>query len=106
MIYRFVTIFAFFALMAAGAVLIVLNVLRRHSKGRALVHVSIPASMIAVGLLLLILIPGSFHTVEAGTVAVVKEMGVIAEVESPGTYFDFWLTRKYENYDSKPSSPA
>lgn len=101
MIYRFVTIFVFLALMVSGAVLIVLNVLRRHNKGKGLVHVSIPASMIAVGLLLLVLIPGSFHTVEAGTVAVVKEMGVIVEVESPGTYFDFWLTRKYENYDSK-----
>ncbi|MDE6868055.1 MAG: prohibitin family protein, partial [Clostridia bacterium] len=58
-------------------------------------------SMIAVALFLLVLITGSYQTVEAGTVAVVKQMGVISDVESPGTYFDFWLTRKYENYDSK-----
>ena len=58
-------------------------------------------AMFAVGLLLVILIPGSFHTVDAGTVAVVRQMGVIADVEGPGTYFDFYLVRRYEKYDAK-----
>ena len=101
MIYRFITIFVFLAILAVGVVLLVLNFLRRRKKGKGLLHSAIPSCMIAVALLLLVLIPGSFHTVEAGTVAVVKQLGVITDVESPGTYFDFWLTRKYENYDSK-----
>ena len=57
--------------------------------------------MIAAGGLLLVMIPGSFHTVNAGEIAVVKELGVIVSTELPGTYFDFWLTRSYEKYDAK-----
>ena len=51
-------------------------------------------------LALIITVPGSFHQVEAGTVAVVKELGKITEVRTPGTYFDFYMTRKYEVYDA------
>ncbi len=47
-----------------------------------------------------IIVPGSFHQVEAGTVAVVKELGKITEVRTPGTYFDFYMTRHYEMYDA------
>ena len=55
---------------------------------------------IVVVLLLEILIPGSFHQVEAGTVAVVKELGKIVDVRRPGTYFDFYMVRSYEKYDA------
>lgn len=54
----------------------------------------------AVSLVLGILIPGSFHQVEAGTVAVVKELGKIVDIRRPGTYFDFYMTRSYEVYDA------
>jgi len=57
------------------------------------------ASFMAV-LGLVICIPGSFHQVEAGTYAVVKELGKIVDVRTPGTYFDFYMTRKYETYDA------
>jgi len=49
---------------------------------------------------LVITIPGSFHQVEAGTYAVVKQIGKIVDVRSPGTYFDFYMTKKYEVYDA------
>jgi len=49
---------------------------------------------------LVIAIPGSFHQVEAGTYAVVKKIGKIVDVRSPGTYFDFYMTKKYETYDA------
>ncbi len=107
MIYSALTAVLFLAVIAVGVVLIVRNILIAKSflgKGKSLgkkIHSAIPLAIIAAGLMLLILIPGSFHTVDAGTVAVVKELGVIKEVESPGTYFDFWLTRKYEKYDAK-----
>lgn len=98
MIYSIVTAFVFLAMAAAGGVCLARNVVKRK-KNRAVTVVS--SILTAVGCLLLILIPGSFHTVDAGTVAVVKQMGVICDVEGPGTYFDFWLTRKYEQYDAK-----
>ncbi len=47
-----------------------------------------------------ILIPASFHQVEAGTVAVVKELGRIIDTRKPGTYFDFYMVRSYEVYDA------
>jgi len=49
---------------------------------------------------LVITIPGSFHQVEAGTYSVVKEVGKIVDIRTPGTYFDFYVTRKYETYDA------
>ena len=51
--------------------------------------------------LLLLLIPSSFHTVQAGEVAVVKHLGKAENVRTAGTYFDFWLTETYEIYDAK-----
>lgn len=57
--------------------------------------------VILVAILCLALIPGSFHTVEAGQVAVVKHLGEAKTVRTAGTYFDFWITEKYEFYDAK-----
>lgn len=52
-------------------------------------------------LFLFIFIPFSFHTVEAGEIAVVKHMGEARSTRQAGTYFDFWVTEKYERYDAK-----
>ena len=46
-------------------------------------------------------IPFSFHTVDAGEVAVVKHLGEAKEVKTSGTYFDFWVTKSYDKYDAK-----
>lgn len=54
----------------------------------------------ALGLLFLI-VPFSFHTVNAGEVAVVKHLGKAEKVRTAGTYFDFWLTESYDYYDAK-----
>ena len=48
-----------------------------------------------------ILVPFSFHTVDTGEVAVVKHMGEAKEIRSAGTYYDFWITKKYDKYDAK-----
>lgn len=101
MIYAFLTAFVCIALMLAGAGMLVFCYVGKRRGVKHTVISSAASAMLAVGLLLVVLIPGSFHTVEAGSVAVVKKMGVIEDIESPGTYFDFWLTRKYEKYDSK-----
>ena len=55
----------------------------------------------AVCFLLFLMIPFSFHTVQAGQVAVVKHMGKATGIRTAGTYFDFWVTEKYEFYDAK-----
>lgn len=60
---------------------------------------TIAASIALLGLV--ICVPGSFHQVETGTVAVVRELGKIVDVRTPGTYFDFYMIRNYEVYDTK-----
>jgi regulator of protease activity HflC (stomatin/prohibitin superfamily) len=50
---------------------------------------------------LFIFIPFSFHTIESGEIAVVKEMGKIVDTREAGTHFDFWVVRSYEKYDTK-----
>ncbi len=102
MIFTFITAIIFIAIIVAGAAIVAYNsYIKVKRKGGKTVHIAIPASMIVVGLLLLVMVPASFHTVEAGSVAVVKQMGVICDVEGPGTYFDLWLVRNYEEYDAK-----
>lgn len=64
----------------------------------------ISAAVAGVAAILLILIPGSFHTVDAGEIAVVKHLGEISGVRNAGTYFDFWMTDKYQYYDAKVQS--
>ncbi len=51
--------------------------------------------------LLFILVPFSFHTVQAGEIAVVKHLGKAEKVRTAGTYFDFWITESYSLYDAK-----
>lgn len=54
-----------------------------------------------VFVLLFAIFPFSFHTVEAGEVAVVKHLGEARGVRTAGTYFDFWMTETYDYYDAK-----
>ena len=60
---------------------------------------SIVASVL--GFLLFLFIPFSFHTIDAGEVAVVKHLGEARGVRTAGTYFDFWMTEQYAVYDAK-----
>lgn len=102
MIFSFLTAALFLSLIGVGVFFLVRGYLRKKQRrpGKG-VPVAVSSALIASGALLMFLIPGSFHTVEAGTVAVVKTMGVISSIEGPGTYFDFWLVSKYESYDAK-----
>ena len=56
---------------------------------------------VLVSVALLATIPGSFHQVETGTVAVVRSLGKIKYIRTPGTYFDFYMINSYETYDTK-----
>lgn len=102
MIFTFITAVLFLAVIGVGVALLAgrqMQKKKRTGKRGAPLALSVP--LILVGSLLLIMVPGSFHTVEAGEIAVVKQLGVIVDTETPGTYFDFWLTRSYEKYDAK-----
>lgn len=94
----------FFALFAAGIAFCFLSVKskkgRQKSKGDK-VRAGIFGGGGLLFLLLFIFIPFSFHTVDAGEVAVVKHLGEARQIRTSGTYFDFWLTEKYQTYDAK-----
>ena len=61
----------------------------------------ISAGAAALSFILFVLIPFSFHTVNAGTIAVVKHLGKAQNVRTAGTYFDFWITENYDVYDAR-----
>lgn len=87
----------FVALLLVGAGLVAWRLYSTKMK-----KLSFPGTIIAlVAVVCLALIPGSFHTVEAGQIAVVKHLGEAKNVRTAGTYFDFWITEKYELYDAK-----
>lgn len=61
----------------------------------------IGAVVLFVAIIGIVIVPGSFHTVEAGEIAVVKHLGEAKNVRTAGTYFDLWITETYEVYDAK-----
>ena len=92
-----ILIAAFVIVLLVGAGLIAWRLYKTKFK-----KLSIVGTVIAlIGIVCLVLIPGSFHTVEAGQIAVVKHLGEAKNFRTAGTYFDFWITEKYEIYDSK-----
>ncbi len=92
-----VGILLFFATVAGFGVAVYYSARKRKNKTYSLIG-GIVGGVFA---LLLLLIPSSFHTVQAGEVAVVKHLGKAENVRTAGTYFDFWLTETYEIYDAK-----
>lgn len=51
--------------------------------------------------LCLIIVPFSFHTVNSGELAVVKNLGKITGTRDAGTNFDLWFITSYSKYDTK-----
>ncbi|MBE6636058.1 MAG: hypothetical protein E7617_07700 [Ruminococcaceae bacterium] len=94
---NFITSALFVIILLAGAGLIAYRLYRTKMKKLSLTG----AILSIVAILCLALIPASFHTVEAGQIAVVKHLGEATNVRTAGTYFDFWVTEKYEFYDAK-----
>lgn len=48
-----------------------------------------------------ICVPFSFHTVDTGEIAVVKQLGEAKFTRTAGTHYDFWMTDTYTRYDTK-----
>lgn len=87
----------FFALTAAGIIFGAVSLTKLKKRGRGILSIIFGA----VFAVLFFFVPFSFHTVDAGEVAVVKHLGEARKVRTSGTYFDFWLTETYEKYDAK-----
>lgn len=94
--------FVFVALVVGFIVFGIKNMpnARAKSKGKPIVRTVcfVLAGVCVVGFLL---VPFSIHTVDAGNVAVVKQLGKIVGTREAGTHFDFWLTNTYQRYDAK-----
>ena len=88
----------FVAAIVVGAALIFFGSVKKKPNN---VLKTIGIVLTVVALLGISSIPSSFHTVEAGEIAVVKHLGEAVKVRTAGTYFDFWLTESYEYYDAK-----
>ena len=84
----------FLAVVAVG-VLLVLKA--KKDKTTKIVGIAVAC----VGVLALITVPASIRTIQTGEIAVVKHLGEATKVRTAGTYFDFWITEKYEIYDAK-----
>lgn len=56
----------------------------------------------ALLVIVFLIVPFSFHTIQSGEVAVVKQLGKVNEAErTAGTHFDLWITNSYTKYDTK-----
>ena len=51
--------------------------------------------------ILFIVLPWNFSTVDNGEVAVVKNLGEVIDIREPGMHVDFWMTRSYIKLDTK-----
>lgn len=51
--------------------------------------------------ILFIILPWNFKTVDNGEVAVVKHLGQVVDIREPGMHTDFWMTNSYVKLDTK-----
>lgn len=96
MLYGILTAVLFLALLGGG---IGLAIWGYNDDRKGAVGGGIVGSIIAF--LLFLTIPFSFRTVDAGEIAVVKDMGKIVDTREAGVHFDFWMVRSYDKYDTK-----
>ena len=77
--------------------------LRTRAKKKIRYRNKMVASLVAslVMLVAFIVIPFSFHQVDTGEIAVVKQFGKAVDTKTAGLNFDLWFIRKYEKYDLK-----
>ncbi|MBQ4269262.1 MAG: hypothetical protein IJB97_06415 [Clostridia bacterium] len=94
-LFLLVAVFVLAAILKSGKLRWRKNFLKQ-SKSGAIVS-GVLAGVFGVAL---VFVPASFKTVEAGQVAVVKELGKAVTVRTAGTYFDFWVTKTYAYYDA------
>ena len=92
---------ALFSILFIAIILVGAFLLYKERKARMSGKKLIALVILGIALVGLIVVPASFHTVEAGQIAVVKHLGEAKNIRTAGTYFDFWVTEQYEYYDAK-----
>jgi len=88
-----------FVLLIVGFTIIAAYLYKREKEFTRGVLISGVIALLS--LILFFIIPPSVHQVETGEVAVVRKLGKVIDYRNPGTYFDIYLTKKYEYYDTK-----
>lgn len=73
----------------------------KQKKNRATRKIILGVVLALSGIICEILVPGNVHQVNTGDVAVVRNMGKIDGYREPGIYWDFYMTKSYEIYDTK-----
>lgn len=96
MVYGFLTAILFIVVIGGGIALAVWGYNEDKTGANTIGVISS-----IVGFILFLCIPFSFHTIDSGEIAVVKEMGKIIDTREAGVHFDFWMVRTYEKYDTK-----
>ena len=100
-------LFTILIILLIGLIIALVILLKKHYGKNAIYEKNAKKKVVGVSISLaaafamLLLVPGSFHQVETGTVAVVRRLGKITGKRDPGTYFDFYMTHSYEIYDTK-----
>lgn len=98
---RTILFVVFFLLASAAFAVLMFAIGSKNKNCRTKKATSVSTIALIVLGALIMTIPGSFHQVDTGTVAIVKHLGKITNVRNPGTYFDFYMTYSYEIYDAK-----
>lgn len=90
------------ALLVLGVLLLskVYSKVRNDNDSNRVKKIILGVVLVAISALTLVIVPGSIHQVESGQVAVVKVWGDAKEVRTPGIHFNFWLSHKYDYYDT------
>lgn len=92
-----ITIGAILAIFLAASLIGAVAAFARHKKALA-IGCAVLTLLMALALLI---VPLSLHVIQSGEVAVVKHLGKVKDEErTAGTYFDLWITDKYEIYDA------
>ncbi len=85
-------------LLTAICIAVFVKLKLNRKKGAVSTVVAVLALILVLSI---VIVPASFHTVDTGEVAVVKHLGQAKEVKTSGTYFNLWITDKYQTYDAK-----
>lgn len=85
-----------FIVLAAVAIGCIIWAVNAEAVGRG---IAIVLALLSIASLFII--PFSFHSVQSGEVAVVKEFGKVQDAEkTAGLHFDIWVTKTYTKYDA------
>lgn len=109
MVYTIITLILFLAIIAIGIASWINGnkqyyETRRQEVRKGKGNITLGIVMVITGAILFLIIPFSFHQVETGQLAVVKEMGKVNGTRDAGVHFDFWMTKSYDIYDTKVRS--